>query len=112
MAYFAPGNSLVTASAMTCAVECRSTSRPSGVAGVTIASFVSCSSGRLRSSHCPSARAAIASLARRLPMLSATCADVVPRSYSRLDPSGSVTVMHSRSLIAERFYEWDAVRFG
>ena len=92
MAYRAPGNRSVTAWAITCAVECRSTSRPSGVAGVTIVTAASWSIGRSRSTHSPSTLAASASFARRFPIDAATSAAVTPFAYSRLEPSGSVIV--------------------
>src|SRR4051794_2365054 len=95
IAYLAPGNSRVTASARTCAVEWRNTSRPSTVFGVTSCNSVSCASGRDRSIHSPSALAASAALARPSPIDAATSPAVVPDGYSRLEPSGSVTVTWS-----------------
>src|SRR6478609_4967540 len=62
MAYLAPGKRSLTAWAMTCAVEWRSTSRPSSESGVMIATLASCSIGRLRSYHSPAP-----SLRRRVP---------------------------------------------
>src|SRR2546430_2339079 len=100
MAYFAPGKRSVTACAITCAVECRSTSRPSGEAGVTIVTAASWSIGRARSTHSPSTLAARASLARRLPIDAAISAAVTPRGYSRCEPSGSLTLTASAGLIS------------
>src|SRR5215213_721144 len=98
MAYFAPGNRSVTACAMTCAVECRSTSRPSSDGGVTIATLASCSIGRLRSYHSPgpsskATLAASAARARPCPIDAAISPAVTPCSCSRVEPSGSVIVI-------------------
>src|ERR1700716_757874 len=100
IAYRAPGKRSVTACAITCAVECRSTSRPSGVAGVTIVTAASWSIGRSRSTHSPWTLAASASLARRLPIDAAPSAAVTPRGYSRCEPSGSLTLTASAGLIS------------
>ena len=85
MAYFAPGKRSVTACAITCAVEWRSTSRPSDVSGVTMARAASCSIGRDRSYHSaapPSSVtfAASAALASPRPMDAATSPAVTPCS--------------------------------
>ena len=88
---------------MTCAVEWRSTSRPSGVSGVTMLNVPLCSMGRSRSSQSPAPsslfpsvrRAAIAAFARRGPIEAATSAAVTPFRYSRDEPSGSVIVISS-----------------
>src|SRR5256886_10954697 len=100
VAYRELGKRSVTACAITCAVEFRSTSRPSGEAGVTIVTAASWSIGRSRSTHSPSTLAASASLARRLPIDAATSAAVTPRGYSRCDPSGSLTLTASAGLIS------------
>src|SRR2546429_7074507 len=100
IAYSARESVSVTACAITCAVECRSTSRPSGLAGLTIVTGASWSIGRSRATHSPSTLAASASLARRLPIDAATSAAVTPRGYSRCDPSGSLTLTASAGLIS------------
>src|SRR5262245_12171136 len=99
---------------MTCAVECRSTSRPSGDAGTTISSRASWSIGVPRSTHSPSTRAASASLASRLPIDTATSAGVVPFATSLVEPSGSVTVISesgiSRETLLKAFPDLGRVR--
>src|SRR3954454_7218819 len=80
---------------MTCAVEWRSTSRPSSLAGTMIDTAASPGTGRLRSHQPPSTFAASASRPRRAPIDDAMSPGVVPSAYSRTEPSGSVTEMES-----------------
>ena len=93
MENLAPGNSWVTAWAMTCAVECRSTWRPGSVSTVTMATRAWSGRGRVRSTSSPSTVAATAALASREPIDDATSAAVVPAGYSRSEPSGRVIVI-------------------
>jgi hypothetical protein len=95
MEYLAPGNSWVTACAITCAVEWRRMWRPSSVESVTMATAAWSGSGRSRSNSAPSTVAATAALARRLPIDVATSPAVVPAAYSRSEPSGRVIVIWS-----------------
>lgn len=93
MAYLAPGKRSKTACAMTCALEWRNTSRPSSVSGLTMATLASRVMAKFRSTILPSSSIAIASLASRGLMDSATWNPVVPTSYSRVEESGRVTVI-------------------
>src|SRR4051794_1854041 len=102
MEYLAPGNSRVTAWAITWAVEWRNTWRPSSVASVTIATFDPSCSGRVRSVSEPSTTAATADLASPRPIELARSSEVLPSGSSRGEPSGRVTVMFD---MPRRVYE-------
>src|SRR3954469_18081135 len=107
MAYFAPGKRSLTACAITCAVEWRSTSRPSSESGVMIATRASWSIGRFRSYHSSSPPscvtcAASAAFARPRPIEAAISPAVTPCSCSRVEPSGSVIVI----VMGLRRYQW------
>src|SRR5438105_12945456 len=84
MAYFAPGYRSHTACAMTWAVECRSTCRPSGSATITGSTEASSSTGQDRSTGRPSTRAQMASVGRTVPT-------GVPAATSWIWPSGRVS---------------------
>ena len=89
MENLAPGNSWVTAWAITCAVEWRSTWRPSSELLVTMATVEPLCNGTLRSTSSPSTTAATAALARRDPIDSARVVAVAPSGSVRCEPSGS-----------------------
>ena len=93
MVNLAPGNSCVTACAITCAVEWRRTWRPSSLLSVTIATVAPSGTGAVRSVSVPSTVAATAALARRDPIDAATSRAVEPAGYSRDEPSGNEIVM-------------------
>ncbi len=68
---------------------------PSAESPVTMATSASAAIGRSRSTVAPSTEAATAASARRRPMEAATSAGVTPAGYSRVEPSGSLTVTWS-----------------
>ena len=90
MAYLAPGNRSVTACAITCAVEWRSTSRPSSESGVTIATRGVVVDRAVEVDHSLSRRpcAASAALASPRPIDAAMSPAVMPWSCSRVRTVG------------------------
>src|SRR4051812_4113786 len=95
-----PGNSRITARAMTWAQECRNTSSASlsrSVSTANDASLLVATISRSRSVTTPSTLAATAAWARRLPIDSATSRGRVPGGTSREEPSGSFRVIMVRS---------------
>ena len=78
MAYLAPGQSRVTAWAMTCAVECRSTDRPTSDAAVITLTLELFGKVAVRSRSTPLTNPAMAASAKRGPMAAARSATVAP----------------------------------
>src|SRR5438067_12795856 len=95
MAYLAPGHNCVTAWAMTCAVEWRSTYLPVGVSAVMISTVAPSGRGVVRSASMPLMVTATAALASREPMAAARSAPVDPAGRERDEPSGRWIVIMS-----------------
>src|SRR5580700_8331938 len=93
MAYLAPGHKRRTASAITCAVECRRNSRPASLSAVTMATWSPSCNRVSKSTSRPSTTATTAALASLEPISRANPPAVVPSASSLTEPSGRPTEM-------------------
>ena len=88
-----PGKRASTACAITCAVEWRRTARPSSTPPVTTRTTSPSWSTVPRSTRTPFTSATTASAASRLPIDAARSAAVEPGTSSRVEPSGTMTLI-------------------
>ena len=82
-----------SAAAMTCAVEWRRSSKPSGLLAVTMATESPSATGASKSTAWPFTMPASAAFTRPAPMEAATSATVAPSASSLVEPSGSTMFM-------------------